>query len=171
MPTPSIIYTYTDEAPALATHSLLPIVQAFTRAAGVPVERRDISLAGRILAAFPDRLPADRRQSDDLAEKPQQQTVQGGWFAAIQHHFLGAAVPPGDVPFRYDAKTSGQAFILSALGPIVDVSSAMPLNTTFTLFVGPKLQAQLQSVGSDLERTVDYGITTPLAQPLFTVLA
>jgi isocitrate dehydrogenase len=63
-----IIYTYTDEAPALATYSLLPIVQAFTRAAGVVVETRDISLAGRVLAAFPDRLPADRRQSDDLAE-------------------------------------------------------------------------------------------------------
>jgi isocitrate dehydrogenase len=65
---PKIIYTYTDEAPALATHSLLPIVQAFTRAAGVAVETRDISLAGRILATFPDRLPPDRRQSDDLAE-------------------------------------------------------------------------------------------------------
>jgi len=63
-----IIYTYTDEAPALATFSLLPIVQAFTRAAGVAVETRDISLAGRILAAFPDRLPPDKRQSDDLAE-------------------------------------------------------------------------------------------------------
>ena len=68
MSTAKIIYTYTDEAPALATYSLLPIVQAFTRAAGVVVETRDISLAGRILAAFPDRLPADRRQSDDLAE-------------------------------------------------------------------------------------------------------
>ena len=63
-----IIYTYTDEAPALATYSLLPIVQAFTRAAGVVVETRDISLAGRILASFPDRLPPDRRQPDDLAE-------------------------------------------------------------------------------------------------------
>jgi isocitrate dehydrogenase len=68
MSTAKIIYTYTDEAPALATYSLLPIVQAFTRVAGVHVETRDISLAGRILAAFPDRLPADRRQSDDLAE-------------------------------------------------------------------------------------------------------
>jgi isocitrate dehydrogenase len=63
-----ILYTYTDEAPALATHSLLPIVQAFTRAAGVVVETRDISLAGRILASFPEELPADRRQSDDLSE-------------------------------------------------------------------------------------------------------
>jgi len=65
---PNIIYTYTDEAPALATCSLLPIVQAFTRTAGVAVETRDISLAGRILATFPDRLPPDRRHPDDLAE-------------------------------------------------------------------------------------------------------
>jgi isocitrate dehydrogenase len=63
-----IIYTQTDEAPALATHSLLPIVRAFTRAAGVSVETRDISLAGRILAAFPDSLNRDQRQPDDLAE-------------------------------------------------------------------------------------------------------
>jgi len=65
---PRILYTYTDEAPALATSSLLPIVQAFTRAAGVIVETRDISLAGRILASFPDELPPDKRRADDLAE-------------------------------------------------------------------------------------------------------
>jgi len=63
-----IHYTYTDEAPALATYSLLPIIQAFTRAAGVDVETRDISLAGRILASFPDELPPDKRRPDDLAE-------------------------------------------------------------------------------------------------------
>ena len=68
MSTAKIIYTYTDEAPALATHSLLPIIQAFTRAAGIVVETRDISLAGRILAGFSDVLPADRRQPDDLTE-------------------------------------------------------------------------------------------------------
>jgi isocitrate dehydrogenase len=65
---PRILYTYTDEAPALATYSLLPIIQAFTRAAGVVVETRDISLAGRIMAAFPDELSPDRRRPDDLAE-------------------------------------------------------------------------------------------------------
>ncbi len=68
MSTAKIIYTHTDEAPALATYSLLPIVQAFTRAAGIVVETRDISLAGRILAAFPESLTPERRQSDDLAE-------------------------------------------------------------------------------------------------------
>src|SRR5215204_1723034 len=68
MSTTKIFYTYTDEAPALATDSLLPIVQAFTRAAGIVVETRDISLAGRILASFPESLPPVRRQPDELAE-------------------------------------------------------------------------------------------------------
>jgi isocitrate dehydrogenase len=63
-----IIYTQTDEAPALATQSLLPIIEAFAAVAGVEVELRDISLAGRILAQFPDRLNGDHRVSDDLAE-------------------------------------------------------------------------------------------------------
>ena len=68
MPTAQILYTKTDEAPALATYSLLPIVQAFTRAAGIAVDTRDISLAGRILASFPDQLTPAQRQPDDLAE-------------------------------------------------------------------------------------------------------
>ena len=63
-----IIYTLTDEAPLLATYSFLPVVQAYASAAGVDVETRDISLAGRIVAAFADRLPADQAESDALAE-------------------------------------------------------------------------------------------------------
>ena len=69
MSTPSkIIYTFTDEAPALATYSLLPIVEAFAASANISVETRDISLAGRILASFADRLDADKRIDDDLAK-------------------------------------------------------------------------------------------------------
>ncbi|MBV1911321.1 MAG: NADP-dependent isocitrate dehydrogenase [Kangiellaceae bacterium] len=63
-----IIYTITDEAPALATFSLLPIVQAFTNAAGISVETRDISLAGRIIANFPDNLTDDQKIDDALTE-------------------------------------------------------------------------------------------------------
>ncbi|HEY8402622.1 MAG TPA: NADP-dependent isocitrate dehydrogenase, partial [Cytophagaceae bacterium] len=62
-----IIYTITDEAPALATYSLLPIIKTFTNAAGITVETRDISLAGRILANFPENLTESQKQSDDLA--------------------------------------------------------------------------------------------------------
>src|SRR3569832_1716226 len=63
-----ILWTKTDEAPALATYSFLPIVNAFTKAAGVAVELRDISLAGRIVAAFPENLTAAQKQSDHLSE-------------------------------------------------------------------------------------------------------
>ncbi|MEZ4231506.1 MAG: NADP-dependent isocitrate dehydrogenase [Polyangiaceae bacterium] len=68
MTNPKIIYTKTDEAPALATYSLLPIIQAFAKAAGVEVETRDISLAGRILAAFPEKLKPEQKAPDALAE-------------------------------------------------------------------------------------------------------
>lgn len=64
----TIIYTHTDEAPALATHSFLPVVQAYASTAGVRVETRDISLAGRIIASFPERLEAEQRIEDALAE-------------------------------------------------------------------------------------------------------
>ncbi|OUS69668.1 isocitrate dehydrogenase (NADP(+)) [Pseudoalteromonas sp. A601] len=66
--TSKIIYTKTDEAPALATYSLLPIIQAYTNAAGVEVETRDISLAGRVIANFPEYLTEEQRIGDALAE-------------------------------------------------------------------------------------------------------
>ena len=65
---PTIIYTKTDEAPALATYSLLPIIQAFTKHSGIAVETRDISLAGRILAHFPEYLTAEQKVADALSE-------------------------------------------------------------------------------------------------------
>ncbi|KAF1005910.1 MAG: NADP-dependent isocitrate dehydrogenase [Burkholderia sp.] len=68
MSTSKIIYTLTDEAPALATYSLLPIIKAFTHSSGVNVETRDISLAGRIIAAFPEALTPEQKINDDLAE-------------------------------------------------------------------------------------------------------
>jgi len=66
--TPTIIYTETDEAPALATFSLLPIIQAFAKSADITIETRDISLAGRIIANFPDNLSADQQQPNALVE-------------------------------------------------------------------------------------------------------
>ncbi|WP_076587161.1 NADP-dependent isocitrate dehydrogenase [Vibrio ostreicida] len=70
MPTekPTIIYTITDEAPALATYSLLPIIQSFTASSGIDVDTRDISLAGRIIANFPEHLTEEQRIGDALAE-------------------------------------------------------------------------------------------------------
>src|SRR5690606_12073658 len=70
-----ILYTKTDEAPALATYSFLPIVKAFTAPAGITVEEKDISLAGRILANFSDYLTADQRIGDALSELGQLATT------------------------------------------------------------------------------------------------
>ena len=68
MSTSTIVYTKTDEAPALATYSLLPILRAFTASSGIEFELKDISLAGRILAHFPDSLTPEQRIPDALAE-------------------------------------------------------------------------------------------------------
>ena len=67
-PAAKIVYTKTDEAPALATRSLLPIIRAFTSPAGIEFELKDISLAGRIIANFPEGLREDQRQADALTE-------------------------------------------------------------------------------------------------------
>ena len=63
-----IIYTKTDEAPALATQSFLPIIKAFTGPSGIEIETKDISLGGRIIANFPENLNEDQKQADALAE-------------------------------------------------------------------------------------------------------
>ena len=79
---PTIVYTYTDEAPALATQSLLPIVRSFTKVAGIDVETKDISLAGRILANFPEKLTPEQRRTDaltqlgELAKTPQANIIK-----------------------------------------------------------------------------------------------
>ena len=75
--TRKIVYTKTDEAPALATYSFLPIVNAFTRPAGIAVEPIDISLSARILSLFPEYLPEDKRVPDNLAALGQQLPPQG----------------------------------------------------------------------------------------------
>ncbi len=92
-----IIYTKTDEAPMLATYSFLPIINAFTKAAGVTVELRDISLAGRILAVFPEYLTADQKQSDALGELGRAgPDARGQHHQAAEHQRLGSAVEGRD---------------------------------------------------------------------------
>jgi isocitrate dehydrogenase len=86
-----IIYTHTDEAPMLATYSFLPIIEAFSAPAGVEVELRDISLAGRILAQFADRLPADQRVADALAELGQLATTPEANIIKLPN--ISASVP------------------------------------------------------------------------------
>jgi YidC/Oxa1 family membrane protein insertase len=107
---------------------------------------------------------------DDLVDEPVVQTLMNGWLAAIQHHFLAALVPPAEDVVRYQASARGEQFVLSALGPVEDVAPGAMLDYHFTLFVGPKLQEQLAAAAEGLDLTVDYGIFTVLAQPLYWVL-
>ncbi len=125
-----IIWTQVDEAPALATYSLLPIVQAFTKAAGIAVETRDISLAGRILANFPDFLKPEQRIGDQLTElgeltlKPEANIIKLPNVSAsvpqlkaaikeLQAH--GYAVPD----FPEDAKTDAEKDIKARYGKVL----------------------------------------------------
>ncbi len=89
--TPKIIYTLTDEAPFLATQSLLPIIDAFTDTAGIALETRDISLAGRILAQFPDALKDEQKVSDDLADLGQLATTPEANIIKLPN--ISASVP------------------------------------------------------------------------------
>jgi len=86
-----IIYTITDEAPMLATHSLLPVLQSFAKVANMAIETRDISLAGRILATFPDQLDEKQAQSDDLAELGQLATTPKANIVKLPN--ISASIP------------------------------------------------------------------------------
>uniref|UniRef100_UPI000AF1B900 NADP-dependent isocitrate dehydrogenase n=2 Tax=Xanthomonas translucens group TaxID=3390202 RepID=UPI000AF1B900 len=89
--TPKILYTLTDEAPYLATQSLLPIVAAFAGTAGIAVETRDISLAGRLISQFPEYLREDQRIADDLAELGQLATTPEANIIKLPN--ISASVP------------------------------------------------------------------------------
>jgi isocitrate dehydrogenase len=117
-----IIYTYTDEAPALATHSLLPILAAFAKAAGVQVETRDISLAGRILAAF-DLEPDALAELGELAKRPEANIIKLPNVSASMPQ-LEAAIAElqgkgFDVPDYADAKAAYDKVKGSAVNPVL----------------------------------------------------
>ncbi|MCC5930114.1 MAG: NADP-dependent isocitrate dehydrogenase [Cyclobacteriaceae bacterium] len=102
----TILYTLTDEAPALATYSFLPIVQSFAKTAGVSVETRDISLAGRIIATFPEYLKPEQQISDDLAELGQLATTPEANIVKLPN--ISASVPQLKAAIR-ELQTLGYA--------------------------------------------------------------
>lgn len=100
------------------------------------------------------------------------ETVTGGWIAALQHHFVAAAVPPLEKPYRFELNVNPRNdFILSYLGPIQTVADGAQHTFEETLFVGPKLQEQLAATGPRLELVADYGRLTIIAKPLFILLS
>ena len=97
-------------------------------------------------------------------------TITNGWLASLQHQFVSAIVPAAGQAYRYQLKVKGNEYLISATGPEVEVPARGSYEFHEELFVGPKLQSQLAAVGRNLERTVDFGVLTVLAQPLFTGL-
>ena len=94
----------------------------------------------------------------------------GGWMAEMQHHFVTAAVPPVSETFDYTMGLEDTHSVLGFRGPLKTVPAGMTGQFSEKLFVGPKLQEQLKTVGPKLELTADYGKLTILAQPLFWLL-
>jgi YidC/Oxa1 family membrane protein insertase len=107
---------------------------------------------------------------EDLAEAPFSQSVPNGWFGAIQHHFLAAAVPPAAETWNYAGSFADGKFLVSAIGPVRVVPPAGSVTFSSQLFVGPKLQSELKAIAPGLELTADYGRLTLLAQPMFWLL-
>jgi YidC/Oxa1 family membrane protein insertase len=97
-------------------------------------------------------------------------TITNGWLASLQHQFVSAIVPAAGQPYQYQLRVVGSEYLISATGPEVEVPASAKIQFHEQLFVGPKLQSQLAAMGRNLERTVDFGVLTVVAQPLFTGL-
>jgi YidC/Oxa1 family membrane protein insertase len=96
--------------------------------------------------------------------------VQHGWLAAIQHHFVSALVPPADASYHYSLQVRGHEYLATAMGPVQTVQPGMTGTFKETLFVGPKLQKQLEQIHPELSRVADYGWLTMLSRPLFWLM-
>lgn len=112
----------------------------------------------------------DKLDPDDLQDEPLDEQLANGWIASIEHHFLAAAVPTPDIDYRYNATFNNNIFTLRASGETLTVEPGEQTLIQSRLFVGPKLQEQLEATASNLALTVDYGRLTLLAQPLFWLL-
>ncbi len=112
----------------------------------------------------------EKLKVDDLAEAPFTQSVEKGWLAAIQHHFLAAAVPPAAETWNYEARFVEGRFLVSAIGPLQTIAPGNSASFSSQLFVGPKMQSELAAIAPGLDLTVDYGAFALLAQPLFWII-
>jgi YidC/Oxa1 family membrane protein insertase len=96
--------------------------------------------------------------------------VKGGWMAGMQHHFVSVVVPNAESKYRYTLSAQGREYLLRTIGPLKTVAAGANGTFSETLFVGPKLQSELETLGTELDLVADYGMLTILARPLFWLL-
>ena len=115
---------------------------------------------------------SEKLDRDDLmSDGPMSQTAANGWVASIQHHFLSAIEPAADTEYRYNVSVKNNVAVASLIGAPVSIPPGGEHAFETTLFVGPKLQDQLEEISPQLKLTVDYGWLTILSQPLFWLLS
>ena len=108
---------------------------------------------------------------DDMQDENLNRDVKGGWAAMIQHYFLSAWIPPAEQTARYYSRAlQGERYVIGMIGPAMNVAAGSDQASQMRLFVGPKLQHVMEEVAPGLELTVDYGMLTILAQPIFWLL-
>jgi YidC/Oxa1 family membrane protein insertase len=115
---------------------------------------------------------SEKLKRDDLqSDGPFTATAEAGWVGAIEHHFLTAVVPSAEAEYRYNISVRGDTSTASLIGPAQTIGSGAEHAFATTVFVGPKLQDQLEDIDDSLKLTVDYGWLTIISQPLFWLLS
>lgn len=113
----------------------------------------------------------EKIEFDDMAQENLSRNITGGWAAMIQHYFLGAWIPNKDEANNYYSKSPGDGrYILGMIGAPLSVAAGQSENLNVQLYIGPKVQGDLEQIAEGLELTVDYGVLTILAKPLFWLL-
>lgn len=138
----------------------------------IPVERSMFNVESYAFQgpAYYDGTRYEKLDRDSAEDRALSRDITGGWIAAMQHHFVAAVVPTADRPYRYTLQTDGNQYLLSTAGSSFVVAPQSGTRVSETLFVGPKLQAQLETTGPRLDLVADYGMFTLLAKPLFWLL-
>lgn len=138
----------------------------------IPVERSMFNVESYAFQgpAYYDGTRYEKLDPGSAEDRALSRDITGGWIAGMQHHFVTAVVPTGERSYRYTLRADGNQYLLSVAGPGLTVAPQSGARLTETLFVGPKLQAELETTGPRLDLVADYGMFTLLAKPLFWLL-
>lgn len=140
--------------------------------AGVKRSMVDVDSYSFVGAVVYDGDSYEKYDLKDLIKKPINFDAENGWIANIQHHFLSAAIPPRDEAVTFRSRTpDNNNMLVSGVAPLRNVAASSDYEFSQQLFVGPKLQSQMDETAEGLKLSVDYGMLTIISQPVFWLLA